>query len=465
LNVSGTTRLNNTTTINSTLDVVNKTTTQDLQVRGILTLPVNNWIIDNNSNVTNNQRIFFDSGAKTYFKSGGTSTSPLLDGFIFRNGQAGTDLLNIDGSGNSTQLGTLLVRGITCMSTLNVSGITILNGNVGIGTNDPKALLHVNGKTLIHNGVGLAPTNGIYGNDATRIILWPGAADNTPYSFGIAGGVLWYTVPTGANHVFYVGTTERMRINNNGVVSINGKQGATNTALTVSDATNATLKIGFPSSGNIGFGGNQGHHLNFGYFSTNADTLYTSQMILNTSTGNVGIGIDNPREKLDIYNGNLVVRATNEAGRAILYLGTPFVSDSALKCALIAEGISNYSRSKLHFCLDDTANNSSIYNASLSNSRMTITNAGNVGIQNTSPWVDLNLGNVDVGGSSGSLVFGKNNGGGGIRNFRQGMSSNFFFVLVIVVMLIIVLLFGLYNLQYHIKPQQVHLLLVQQEPL
>jgi hypothetical protein len=58
---------------------------------------------------------------------------------------------------------------------------------------------------------------------------------------------------------------------------------------------------------------------------------------------------------------------------------------------------------------------------------MTITDAGNVGIQNTSPWVDLNLGNVDVGGSSGSLVFGKNNGGGGIRNFRQGMSSNFFF--------------------------------------
>jgi hypothetical protein len=40
--------------------------------------------------------------------------------------------------------------------------------------------------------------------------------------------------------------------------------------------------------------------------------------------------------------------------------------------------------------------------------------------------VDLNLGNVDVGGSSGSSVFGKNNGGGGMRNFRQGMNSNFF---------------------------------------
>ena len=62
-----------------------------------------------------------------------------------------------------------------------------------------------------------------------------------------------------------------------------------------------------------------------------------------------------------------------------------------------------------------------------SSERMRINSAGNVGIQNTSPWVDLNLGNVDVGGSSGSLVFGKNNGSGGTRNFRQGMSSNFFF--------------------------------------
>jgi hypothetical protein len=60
--------------------------------------------------------------SSSYFKSGGTSTSPLLDGFIFRNGQAGNDLLNIDGSGNSTQLGTLLVNGISCISALSTSG-------------------------------------------------------------------------------------------------------------------------------------------------------------------------------------------------------------------------------------------------------------------------------------------------------------------------------------------------------
>ncbi len=95
-------------------------------------------------------------------------------------------------------------------------------GNVGIGTTDPKTLLHVAGKTLIHNGVGLAPTNGTYDNDGTRLILWPGAADNTPYSLGIAGGTLWYSVPTGAIHAFYVGTMERMKIDGGGSISCTG---------------------------------------------------------------------------------------------------------------------------------------------------------------------------------------------------------------------------------------------------
>ncbi len=82
---------------------------------------------------------------KTYFISCGTSTSPLLDGFIFRNG-AGTDILNKDGNGtiigNGTALTNLNYNAILnkptlidynnpaiFMSTLNVSGITVLNND------------------------------------------------------------------------------------------------------------------------------------------------------------------------------------------------------------------------------------------------------------------------------------------------------------------------------------------------
>jgi hypothetical protein len=70
---------------------------------------------------------------------------------------------------------------------------------------------------------------------------------------------------------------------------------------------------------------------------------------------------------------------------------------------------------------------------SISCNRISLSDAcivsGNVGIKNANPWVDLNLGNVAVGGSSGELVFAKNNAGGGIRQFKQGISSNFFFCL------------------------------------
>jgi hypothetical protein len=65
------------------------------------------------------------------------------------------------------------------------------SGNVGIGTNAPKAFLHVTGKTIINSTLTGAPSNGLYGSDGTRLILWPGAVDNVPYSFGLAGCTLW----------------------------------------------------------------------------------------------------------------------------------------------------------------------------------------------------------------------------------------------------------------------------------
>ncbi len=50
----------------------------------------------------------------------------------------------------------------------------------------------------------------------------PGAVDNLPYSFGITNTTLWYSVTTGAIHAFYIGTTERMRIDSSGNISGSG---------------------------------------------------------------------------------------------------------------------------------------------------------------------------------------------------------------------------------------------------
>ena len=71
----------------------------------------------------NHQRICFDNGAKTYFRGAGTTASPNLDSFIFRNGQAGNDLLNINGSAN-----------ISSLEKLTITSDLIVNGNIVCGT-------------------------------------------------------------------------------------------------------------------------------------------------------------------------------------------------------------------------------------------------------------------------------------------------------------------------------------------
>jgi hypothetical protein len=109
--------------------------------------------------------------------------------------------------------------------------------------------------------------------------------------------------------------------------------------------------------------------------------------------GNVGINTVAPRAKLDIYDNSMVVRSTSQTGQSVIYLGTPFDASSAFKCAIIAEGIGSTSRSKLHFCLDDTSDNSVTYNASITNSRMTILRSGYIGIGNTNPQNILQIGN------------------------------------------------------------------------
>jgi len=86
-----------------------------------------------------------------------------------------------------------------------------------------------------------------------------------------------------------------------------------------------------------------------------------------------------------------VIRATGEGGSAILYLGTPFnATTSGFKLAIIAEGQSTWSRSKLHFCMENTATDAP--NATVSDARMTILSDGKIGIGNITPSQILQVG-------------------------------------------------------------------------
>ena len=156
--------------------------------------------------------------------------------------------------------------------------------------------------------------------------------------------------------------------------------------LTINDtnAINMALYIGTNFNGAIA---DSYSSIQSAYFGTGVKPL-----VLNSGGGNIGIGTTNPRQLVDVKaadntDATFTIRAGGENKNAILYLGTPLTgSPNPLKVALIAEGLTSYSRAKLHFCLDNTGNN--LYpanNASIANARMTIKQDGNVGIGTSDP--------------------------------------------------------------------------------
>ena len=88
----------------------------------------------------------------------------------------------------------------------------------------------------------------------------------------------------------------------------------------------------------------------------------------------------------------LTIKATGESQTAILYLSTPLNPSSALKTAIISGGISSWSRSRLHFCLNsnDVSNDVS-NNATIADARMSIDPNGSVGIGITTPSARLHI--------------------------------------------------------------------------
>lgn len=291
---------------------------------------------------TNNMWYSVPSGAShNFYINGGTAITSISSTGLSTIGtiNASTNLqenavnltskyLKLDGT--NTMSGTLNGTTINATTNLQENSVNLtskylqlsggnLTGNLGIGTTDPKTLLHVNGKTLIHNGAGFAPANGLYGNDGTRIILWPGGVNDVAYSLGIAGGTLWYAVPTGAIHAFYVGTTERLRIATNGDLISSGE--IRGLGLIVGGAS-YQIFIAPPSA-------------------TTAAAIQTIQqgvgfnqnLSLQALGGNVGIGITNPTSKLYVngtsylngnttLNGNLTTTGEISTGaNSYLYAG------------------------------------------------------------------------------------------------------------------------------------------------
>ena len=123
---------------------------------------------------------------------------------------------------------------------------------------------------------------------------------------------------------------------------------------------------------------------------------FTNPTTAFVTTGAVGIGTSSPSHKLNIVaasgDAEAHIQAQGNAGDAILYFNG--AATNQRKCAIIASNVApaSYCKQDLHFCMD-TAND--LGDVTIANSKMVITNGGNVGIGTTNPAQPLHIHNDD----------------------------------------------------------------------
>jgi hypothetical protein len=148
---------------------------------------------------------------------------------------------------------------------------------------------------------------------------------------------------------------------------------------------------------------------------TSTSVTMSDERMRITNVGNVGIGTNNPQQKLDIQGTNPTIRLldTNTDGNAIIQFRE--LSDLyGMDIAYIGN-------------LDNKMYIRAYNNSATAVNHITINRTdGNIGIGNTAPIGPLCIGNASVASSDGFLVLGKRDAGTTSRQFRIGISDTTF---------------------------------------
>jgi len=276
------------------------------------------------------------------------------------------------------------------------------SGNVGIGTSSIDGTLHLDGGT------------------SSDLIIEKDDTGSAAVRFHNAGSQLSYISLTSAEHmiyyggsgvhqIFWAGGSERMRIDSSGIVHI-----GTGTAI---NDTNVKLQLNAPSGGEASLGINDdgAYALLIQYASGNYarirnikntpmlfETNNTEKMRIDAS-GNVGIGITDPDQALEIgAGGKLKLSRADNSRSMLLYTNN-------------ADCVIQSDTDPLHL----QSANRMTFATNGSSERMRIDTSGNVGIGTSSPLSKMTI--AQTAGNT-ALTFQQTNNG--TTNFLIGCQYN-----------------------------------------
>ena len=237
------------------------------------------------------------------------------------------------------------------MNSLNVTDSLSIEGELDVTGKIVGELLYVTGKALINNSL-----------DVTGKI--------TGESLDVISAITCDTIAVMS------GTIDILDVANAKIESLDVSGKITGESLDVTGKTTMTNTLTLGKTSGTGL-------------------VVTSDTHLN---GRLGIGTSEPSEKLHVKttgDTSIYIEAGTENDNAAIYLGTPYNDIGPPKAAIIAEGVSSSSRSKMHFCLNSEPTDASSARANLDNSKMSIDYMGYVGIGTVNPTVKLDVkGNI-----------------------------------------------------------------------
>ena len=293
-----------------------------------------------------------------------------------------------------------------------ITGVSTLNATTGIfGTISTTNNTNLN-----------TPQLGAFGGTGDKLILYVGTASIHPYSLGMNSSTLWYSVPAGTSHIFYVGGSSITTISSTGLSTTGLINASTNIQENGVNISSKYLKLDGTNSmtgdftinktnANIQLGGTNGNNFAIpsanGYFSTSAlagDMVIRSinnlhllsgggvpAITIRATNNNVGIATTDPETKLDV-NGSILLRTAlaTSGGTGGIFFRNGYTSTSVYNCSILT-----YDHNADTFCDGISINGydgvSICTGLNTRQERMRINVSGNVGIGTTDPQTKLEI--------------------------------------------------------------------------